>query len=95
MSVSAESLIDIVAMASENSGADFPPQPVEVAHLGDTNVKTPEEPKLEDLIEANQNPFTALESRPSSKSDAASAEAAMRSLDLKVSALCTCYQYSD
>jgi hypothetical protein len=74
-------------MASEDSGAEFPPHPVEVKHWEDTNVKTPEEPKLEDLVGANQNPFVPLESRPSSKSDAASAEAAMKSLDLKVSAL--------
>lgn len=82
-------------MASENSGAEFPPQPVEVKHLGDTNVKTPEPPKLEDLVAANENPFVPLESLPSSTSNAASAEAAMKSLDLKVGELCTYCQYAD
>lgn len=70
-------------MASEKS--DFPPEPVVVEHMGDTNVKIPEPETLEDLIGADENPFVPLESRPSSQVDAASAEAAMRSLDLKVS----------
>lgn len=68
------------------SGDEFPPQPVEVRHIGDTNAQTPEPVKLEDLIDKDENPFVPLESRPSSK---AGMEASMKSLSMQVSRLWT------
>lgn len=83
----AEFWVEIVAMTTEKSGEEFPPQPVEVVHLGDTHVKTPEPVKLEDLVASNDNPFTPLESRPSSKEGI---EASMKSLSMTVS-ICSNY----
>lgn len=80
-------------MASEKSSADFPPEPVEVVHWDDTHVATPAPPKLEDLVKANQNPFVPLEALPSSKDNAAEAEAAMKNLGLKVDILSLFSQY--
>lgn len=74
----------ILSMATEKSGAEFPPKIVEVAHLDDTDVKTPQPPKLEDMVEPNQNSFTALESGTSTKIEAESTAEAVKNLDLKV-----------
>nr|XP_024375860.1 cylicin-2-like [Physcomitrium patens] len=73
----------ILSMATEKSGAEFPPKIVEVAHLDDTDVKTPQPPKLEDMVEPNQNSFTALESGTSTKIEAESTAEAVKNLDLK------------
>ena len=64
------------------SGDEFPSQPVELHHIGDTNVETPDPVKLDDLISKDENPFVPLESRPSSQ---AGIEASMKSLSMKVS----------
>ena len=65
-----------------SGGDDFPSHPVELHHLGDAHVQTPEPAKLEDLVSQDENPFVPLMSRPSSKEGGF--ETSMKNLSMKV-----------
>lgn len=72
----------------EKPGSELPPNDVEVTHMN-KDVRTPSLPKISSSA-AGSNPFTLLESRPSSKPESEAASAVKVILTFIFGSIITC-----